>query len=73
MDALISLIIAWVIKRLTLKMQPVVLRTEQKNCLKFVTFLHLLHKLMNQYQSCVYLFECIFRTEPKYDHEIPQF
>ena len=36
-------------------------------------FLRLFHKLMNQYQACLYSFECIFHWDSKYGHEMPQF
>ena len=50
--------------------------TEQ-NCVCFLTFQRLFqrlfHEIMNQYQACVYLSECIFHCGFKYGHEIPQF
>ena len=33
----------------------------------------LFHELMNQYQACLYLSDCIFHCGFKYVHEIPQF
>ena len=35
-------------------------------------FEQLFHELMNQYQACLYLFECISHGDSKYDHEIPK-
>ena len=35
-------------------------------------FLHLFHKLMNQYQACLYSFECISHGDSKYGYEIPK-
>ena len=49
--------------------------TEQKSVcfLIFPKFQRLFHELMNQYQACLYLSECIFHGGFKYGHEIPQF
>ena len=52
--------------------QPMVLQS-----MKLVTFWNVwnfnvyFRELMNQYQSCLYLFECILYTDSKYDHKIP--
>ena len=40
---------------------------------KFSNFQRLFHKLLNQYQACLYLFECIFQGDSKYSHLIPEF
>ena len=32
----------------------------------------LFHKLMDRYQACLYLFQCIFQAGFKYDQEIPK-
>ena len=48
--------------------------TEQ-HCVYYLTnlkFEQLFHELMNQYQACLYLFECISHSDSKYGHEIPQ-
>ena len=49
--------------------------TEQKSVcfLTFLKFQRLFYELMNQYQACLYLSECIFHCGFKYGHEIPQF
>ena len=45
---------------------------------KFVSFVNfslnqsIIHKLLNQYQACLYLFECILHVDFKYGHEIPK-
>ena len=48
---------------------------KKKSCF-FVTyylkFEHLFHKLMHQYQACLYLFECTSLGDSKYGHEIAQ-
>ena len=47
-----------------------------QNCSCFLTFLkfwRLFHELMNQYQACLYLSQCIFHCGFKYGHEILQF
>ena len=49
--------------------------TEQKS-VYFLTFLklqRLFHELMNQYQACLYLSECIFHCGFKSGHDNPQF
>ena len=40
-----------------------------QNCL---TFQRLPHDLVNQFQACLYLFECIFHGDFKYIHQIPE-
>ena len=35
-------------------------------------FLRLFHELLNQYQACLYSFECNFHDDSKYVHEIPK-
>ena len=49
--------------------------TEQKSVcfLIFLKFQRLFHELMNQYQACFYLSECIFHCGFTYGQEIPQF
>ena len=37
---------------------------------KFVKF-NLIHKLLNQYPACLYLFECFSHGDFEYSHEIP--
>ena len=36
---------------------------------KFLRF----HTFLNQYQACLYLFECISHGDSKYSHKIPEF
>ena len=48
--------------------------TEQKSVcfLTYLKFGQLFHELMNQYQACLYLFQCISHGDSKYGHEIPK-
>ena len=41
----------------------------QCNCC-FLTILSLFHNFLNQYQACLYLFECIFHGESKISHQM---
>ena len=54
-------------------MRALVLLCESQFCfLKFLDFLHVFHELMNQYQACLYLSECISHDDFKLCHEIPK-
>ena len=46
--------------------------TEQRDFyfLQFFEFWCLFHDLMNRYQACLYLFECIFHGNSKYSNDI---
>ena len=37
---------------------------------KFSQFQRLFYKILNQYQACLYLFECIFHGDSKYSNEV---
>ena len=40
---------------------------------KILKFKSLFHKLLNQYQACLYLFECIFNDDSKYSNKMQSF
>ena len=59
---------------LTLRTRGLVLLSENMfDLLYFWNFKRLFHELMNQYQTCLYLTECIFHCGFKYGYEIPRF
>ena len=60
-------------KGLTFTTQALVLLSKIVCFLTFLKFYQLFHELINKYQACLYLFQCISHGGSKYGHEIPQF
>ena len=60
--------------RLTLTTRGIGFTEQNYVCfLKILTFHRLFQELLNQYQTCWYLFQCIYHGGSKYGHKIPQF
>ena len=56
---------------LTCTMRPMVSSCKISSLFsKFLEIQTKYHKLLNQYQACLYLFECIFHDDSKYSHQI---